>query len=159
MQRGLIFNGILKVPMQFFILLIGVMVFVFYQFNSSPLHFNPSAVKEVMASEYASEYQNLETQKTTLDEVLRKKQITYARAEASSEKEALLGEIIALNDSETDLREQSKALIKKANPNTETNDKDYVCFYVVHMKRVLLWGNLHYFIRLSVWRARDPQFQ
>jgi SSS family transporter len=131
MQRGLIFNGILKVPMQFFILLIGVMVFVFYQFNSSPLHFNPSAVKEVMASEYASEYQTLEAQKTTLDESLREKQITYARAVASSEKEALLAEIIALNDSETSLRTQSKALIKKANPNTETNDKDYVFIHFI----------------------------
>ncbi|MFT7628425.1 MAG: SSS family transporter, partial [Ulvibacter sp.] len=131
MQRGLIFNGILKVPMQFFILLIGVMVFVFYQFNSSPLHFNPSAVKQVMASEYASEYQALETQKATLDVSLKKKQITYARAEASSEKEALLGEIIALNNSETYLRTQSKALIKKANPNTETNDKDYVFIHFI----------------------------
>jgi SSS family transporter len=131
MQRGLIFNGILKVPMQFFILLIGVMVFVFYQFNSSPLHFNPSAVKEVMASEYASEYQNLEAQKTTLDESLRNKQITYARAEASSEKEALLGEIITLNNSETSLRTQAKALIKEANPNTETNDKDYVFIHFI----------------------------
>ena len=131
MQRGLIFNGILKVPMQFFILLIGVMVFVFYQFNSSPLHFNPSAVKEVMASEYASEYQALEAQKTTLEGLLKKKQITYARAEASSEKEALLGEIIALNNSETSLRTQSKALIKKANPNTETNDKDYVFIHFI----------------------------
>ena len=41
-QLGLIFNGLLKVPMQFFILLIGVMVFVFYQFNASPLNFNPT---------------------------------------------------------------------------------------------------------------------
>ena len=72
MQRGLIFNGILKVPMQFFILLIGVMVFVFYQFNSSPLHFNPSSVKDVMASEYASEYQALENQKTILEKDLKK---------------------------------------------------------------------------------------
>jgi hypothetical protein len=84
-----------------------------------------------MASEYASEYKNLEAQKTTLDESLRKKQITYARAEASSEKEVLLGEIIALNDSETSLRNQSKALIKKANPNTETNDKDYVFIHFI----------------------------
>ena len=131
MQRGLIFNGILKVPMQFFILLIGVMVFVFYQFNSSPLHFNPSAVKEVMASEYASEYQMLENQKTTLDAELKKKQLTYARAEASMEKEALLEEIITLNNTETSLRTQSKALIKKANPTTETNDKDYVFIHFI----------------------------
>ena len=131
MQRGLIFNGILKVQMQFFILLIGVMVFVFYQFNSSPLHFNPSAVKEVMASEYASEYQMLENQKTTLDAELKKKQLTYARAEASMEKEALLEEIITLNNTETSLRTQSKALIKKANPTTETNDKDYVFIHFI----------------------------
>src|SRR5690606_23717469 len=43
MQLGLIFNGLLKVPMQFFILLVGVMVFVFYQFNQAPLNFNPAA--------------------------------------------------------------------------------------------------------------------
>lgn len=131
MQRGLIFNGILKVPMQFFILLIGVMVFVFYQFNSSPLHFNPSSVKDVMASEYASEYQSLESEKLTLEKQLKKKQITYARAEDSSEKEILLGEIVALNNSESSLRLQSKALIKKANPNAETNDKDYVFIHFI----------------------------
>jgi SSS family transporter len=130
-QRGLIFNGLLKVPMQFFILLVGVMVFVFYQFNSSPLNFNPSAVKEVMASEYASEYQVLEDQKTTIEKQLRTKQITYARAEMSSEKESLLAEITALNTSEMSLREQSKVLIKKANPNTETNDKDYVFIHFI----------------------------
>ncbi len=130
-QMGLIFNGILKVPMQFFILLIGVMVFVFYQFNSSPLHFNPSAVKDVMASEYASEYQALQAKKLTLETQLKTKQITYARAEASSEKEALLQEIVALNTSEENLREQSKAVIKKANPDAETNDKDYVFIHFI----------------------------
>ena len=59
-QLGLIFNGLLKVPMQFFILLIGVMVFVFYQFNASPLNFNPTASSAVLNSEYAAEYQQLE---------------------------------------------------------------------------------------------------
>ena len=46
-QLGLIMNGFLKVPMQFFILLIGVMVFVFYQFEPAPIHFNPKAVEAV----------------------------------------------------------------------------------------------------------------
>jgi SSS family transporter len=46
-QMGLIMNGLLKVPMQFFILLVGVMVFVFYQFNESPLNFNPTAIEDV----------------------------------------------------------------------------------------------------------------
>src|SRR5690554_7549458 len=67
MQMGLIFNGLLKVPMQFFILLVGVMVFVFYQFNESPIHFNPSAVKDVKNSVYAEEYNALEAEKEILD--------------------------------------------------------------------------------------------
>jgi len=130
-QRGLIFNGLLKVPMQFFILLVGVMVFVFYQFNSSPLNFNPSAVKDVMSSEYASEYKALEAQKSTLEKEIKIKQINYARSEESSEKVELLNEITALNTFETDLRIQSKAIIKKANPNAETNDKDYVFIHFI----------------------------
>lgn len=72
-QLGLIFNGFLKVPMQFFILLVGVMVFVFYQFNASPVNFNPAATKAVMESSYADQYRevqkthkNLEEEKKTL---------------------------------------------------------------------------------------------
>ena len=56
MQLGLIFNGLLKVPMQFFILLVGVMVFVFYQFNEAPINFNPTATELVLNSEYSNEY-------------------------------------------------------------------------------------------------------
>src|SRR5210317_1275472 len=59
-QLGLLFNGFLKVPMQFFILLVGVMVFVFYQFNVSPLNFNPAATGAVMDSEYAEAYSLLD---------------------------------------------------------------------------------------------------
>lgn len=55
-QLGLIFNGILKIPMQFFILLVGVMVFVFYQYNTSPLNFNPAATSKVTNSVYAEDY-------------------------------------------------------------------------------------------------------
>jgi len=62
MQMGLLFNGALKIPMQFFILLVGVMVFVFYQFNSAPLHFNPAATEAVKTSIYASEFESLEQQ-------------------------------------------------------------------------------------------------
>ena len=60
MQMGMIFNGILKIPMQFFILFIGVMVFIFYQFNPSPLNFNPQAEITISSSEKANEYSKLE---------------------------------------------------------------------------------------------------
>ena len=58
-QMGLIMNGFLKVPLQFFILLVGVLVFVFYQFDTPPLHFNPANVTAVENSSYAQEYESL----------------------------------------------------------------------------------------------------
>lgn len=130
-QMGLIFNGLLKVPMQFCILLVGIMVFVFYQFNSSPLHFNPAAVKDVMASEYAAEYQALETEKRGLEKQISVKQIDFVRAENPQEKETLRTDLNTLNTAEDVLREQSKAVISKANPDAETNDKDYVFIHFI----------------------------
>jgi len=130
-QMGLIMNGILKVPMQFFILLVGVMVFVFYQFNSSPLHFNPSAVNAVENSVYAEEYSALEIEKQGLDEQLIEAQLSYGKAVDESEKQEYAVLVSELNQAEQGLRDQAVALIKKANPNAETNDKDYVFIHFI----------------------------
>ena len=113
-QMGLIMNGFLKVPMQFFILFIGVMVFVFYQFNASPLNFNPSAVKDVMNSPYAQEYQTLEAEKTNLQKDIKAYQLLYARTENQEDKNKFTSKIATLKDAENDLREASKKLIQKA---------------------------------------------
>ena len=130
-QMGLIFNGLLKVPMQFGILLVGIMVFVFYQFNSSPLHFNPAAVQDVMTSEYAEEYKALMQEKEALDEQLIARQYAFSATDDPSEKELLKEEIQILNITENELRDQSKVIIKKANPDAETNDKDYVFIHFI----------------------------
>lgn len=130
-QMGLIMNGLLKVPMQFFILLVGVMVFVFYQFNSSPLHFNPSAVKDVKNSVFAEEYEALEKEKQALDELLITTQLDLAKTEDDVIKKELSQTINQLNQTSNDLKKQSVAIIKKANPNAETNDKDYVFIHFI----------------------------
>lgn len=130
-QMGLIMNGILKVPMQFFILLVGVMVFVFYQFNSSPLHFNPSAVNAVENSIYAEAYSALATEKQGLDEQLIEAQISYGKAVNEAEKQEYAALVSELNQAEQGLRDQAVALIKKADPNAETNDKDYVFIHFI----------------------------
>src|SRR5690554_3961363 len=130
-QMGLIFNGLLKVPMQFFILLVGVMVSVFYQFNSSPLHFNTSAVKDVKESEYAEQYKILEEEKFVLENKIHSAQISYSKAQSEQVKQELVKEIKGLNQSENLLRAQSVELIKKANPKAETNDKDYVFIHFI----------------------------
>ena len=61
-QIGLIMNGILKIPLQFFILLIGVMVFVFYQFEYAPINFNPKAISALKNSSVSNQYYQLETE-------------------------------------------------------------------------------------------------
>lgn len=130
-QMGLIFNGLLKVPMQFFILLVGVMVFVFYQFNASPINFNPSAVKDVMNSQYANEYKLLEGKKSELDKEIAKNQVAYGKTENNDEKTLLIKNITSLNADEVKLRKQAVMLIEKANPEAETNDKDYVFIHFI----------------------------
>lgn len=130
-QMGLIFNGLVKVPMQFFILLVGVMVFVFYQFNASPLHFNPAAVKDVMKSSYAGEYVNLESEKAALDKTLSVAQIKYSKSDNEAERKNLLSDIKNINSAEDTLRKRSVAIIQKANPGAETNDKDYVFIHFI----------------------------
>ena len=131
MQMGLIFNGLLKIPMQFFILLVGVMVFVFYQFNPSPLHFNPSAVTDVLNSPYAAQYQDLQDKKNTLEIAIKEQQLNYAVLDNQGQKQTVLLDIKALQSKEKQLRTASKELIKKANPKAETNDKDYVFIHFI----------------------------
>ena len=127
-QLGLLFNGFLKVPMQFFILLVGVMVFVFYQFNSSPINFNPSATEAVKNSEYAEDFKSLE--KSYLKVEFDKKTIQYQIAENPSDLD-LRKKVNELNLYEKTLREEAKTLIIKADNSQETNDKDYVFIHFI----------------------------
>ncbi|WP_281991150.1 sodium:solute symporter [Aquimarina aggregata] len=129
-QLGLLFNGLLKVPMQFFILLVGVMVFVFYQFNTAPLNFNPMAGEAIKKSEYTQKYQKLENELSQIQnekEKLINKQISAndtGRSEITSQLKTLM-------DSEVQIRTSAKELIKKADPDVETNDKDYVFIHFI----------------------------
>lgn len=132
-QMGLIMNGFLKVPMQFFILLTGVLVFVFFQFNSTPLHFNPNNVKKVNNSEYKESYQALEKKLEFINE--EKKVVNQIYIEQFKYNEfdnpTLKKQIVVLNQKEKDLREDAKELINKVDSSSETNDKDYVFLYFI----------------------------
>lgn len=128
-QLGLIFNGIFKIPMQYFILLTGVMVFVFYQFYQSPLFFNPAGERIVKTSTYAAEYEGLEKEFQRLSEEKSTLSLDYIQS-----KDGALGErILELNAQEQALRAEAKALITQADPHAETNDKDYVFInFIIH---------------------------
>lgn len=119
-QMGLIMNGFLKVPMQFFILLVGVMVFVFYQFETAPLHFNPKAVQTVLNSSQKPAYIKLEKEHTKTQEERHR-----LMSEGNLNKD-ILSELNRLDKTEREQRNTAKSLINKADPKQETNDKDYI---------------------------------
>lgn len=129
-QMGMIMNGFLKVPMQFFILLVGVMVFVFYQFNASPLNFNPVANESVQNSEYYSAYQDLEKQQQINFE--HKKEVIFGYLNDShADKSSLQKELVLTDQKDRKLREQAREIISSADSSIETNDKDYVFIHFV----------------------------
>ncbi len=125
MQLGMIFNGVLKIPMQFFILFIGVMVFVFYQFNSSPINFNPQSISIVNNSTYEKDYNTLQNE---LNNIFNEKQHQINNY-LSGNYDAKYG-LSELELKEKKLRLEAKNLIalasKEKNTKVETNDKDYV---------------------------------
>ena len=140
MQLGMIFNGMLKVPMQFFVLFIGVMVFIFYQFNLSPLNFNPQAKKVVSGSSYENEYKSL---KNKLNEIHFEK-ISMINEIIEEKKEIKKIELIKLETEEKKIRQTAKLLIEKAaaekSIKVETNDKDYIFinFILNHLPKGLI---------------------
>lgn len=127
-QMGMIFNGFVKVPMQFFILLVGVMVFVFYQFNSAPLNFNPAATKAVLNSSYSDQYLALEEDLRTLELQKMTAQQEFAKNPGDLN---LKKEIQKMNSENMSLRSEAKALILKADGSQEVNDKDYVFIHFI----------------------------
>jgi Na+/proline symporter len=131
-QMGLIMNGLLKVPMQFFILLTGVMVFVFFQFNPVPLNFNPNNKIIVEKSKYKGEYHVLEKKLEALSEDKKVINLLYIdQLNQDYDNPILRKELVALSSKEKDLRDHARELIQKADDHSETNDKDYVFFHFI----------------------------
>ncbi len=128
-RLGLIMNGLLKVPMQFVILFIGVMVFVFYQFNQPPVFFNSVQKQQVEQSVYADDLKTIETEYTAIFEEKRAELENLVIAINNEDEQAVnesKTKALALEVKGQELREETKALVKRVNPTAETNDKDYI---------------------------------
>lgn len=126
---GLIMNGIVKVPMQFFILFIGAMVFAFYQFATPPVYFNPVEEQAVKESVYADAYNSLENEHKELfkerNESLRA--MLNAIENNDENKIAAYEKILdASKEKQNEIREAAVGLIKKAEPKSDGNDTNYI---------------------------------
>jgi solute:Na+ symporter, SSS family len=128
-RLGLLFNGIVKVPMQFLILFVGVLVFVFFLFVKPPLHFNASNIKKVSETSLVHEWQLLEERHSNLFEQ-RKIAVNEMISGLDQADEQLVTErqqqLLVITKREQELREEARGLIKSADPKAQTLDTDYV---------------------------------
>ena len=128
-RLGLIFNGLMKVPVQFFILLTGVLVFVFYQFNQPPVYFNEVAYTQTKNSIYAEELDRLET--AYLAATDNQTKLNRELAEQKVTADAQQTEILRNSQEQVNgLRTEINAVIKKANPDID-DDHDYIFMHFV----------------------------
>lgn len=126
---GLLMNGLLKVPMQFAILLIGILVFAFYQYNSPPVFFNKYELNKVENSAYAGELELLKTaHQAVFDE--KQQQIDRLTAALDNDDEATVDDVrIRLQQSDVrakQIREDVVALMKRNDAGADTNDNNYI---------------------------------
>ncbi len=141
---GLLANGVVKIPMQFFILFTGAMVFVFYQFVTPPLFFNSVETAKVKSSQYAAEYRQLESDyhKITLEKRGNISGLLFALN--SNQNNYVEENVDKLSDSHKqglEIRNKAIDLIKKADPEADINDTNYIFLsFVIHYLPVGLIG-------------------
>ncbi len=130
-QLGLMFNAVLKIPMQFFILITGVMVFVFFEFNDTPINFNPQVtnyLEQVQNQDYLNEKENFifnRDKKRSLQE-------KYIKKIKTGVTKNLEKEIIQLHGKEKEIRQNVREITNKIAPSSiETNDLDYIFIFFI----------------------------
>jgi SSS family solute:Na+ symporter len=130
-QMGLIMNGFLKVPFQFFILLLGVIVFVFYQYETPPIHFNSKNIIEIKKSNFSNDYFQVEKEY----ELTQDKKHELLLNPMFFENDQLKKDYLKLELDNKKQKEKVNNLILKNNKDASINDKDYVfiTFIINHL--------------------------
>lgn len=128
-RLGLLFNGIIKVPMQFSVLFVGVLVFVFYQFNQAPIHFNTANLNVIKGTPSEIPFQEINKEYNDLFQA--QKSESFHLMEAANQKDevaiaASKEKLLALEGQEKQLRSQVNTLILTEDPTVKIKDNDYV---------------------------------
>ncbi|HSY77017.1 MAG TPA: sodium:solute symporter, partial [Bacteroidia bacterium] len=140
-KLGLFFNGIVKIPMQFFILFIGVMMFVFFIFHPSPVFFNNKALdKANLPTEVKQQIAVKEQQHAQIEEQRKTAALDLLKVKGTAQEDAGLTTLRSLDAQDTAIRGDVKRIIKKNAPGIETKDTDYVFlnFVLNHIPRGLI---------------------
>jgi len=128
-RMGLVFNGLLKIPMQFVILFIGVLVFVFYLFNQPPVFHNQPLYKKALQTNHRSaleqldnEYQSISVKKSASIQTL----VSAIKENNEAVKVNARKEVLAFQKEEKSVRDKVKQEIAEAIPGSKTQDRDYI---------------------------------
>ncbi|MCB0527314.1 MAG: sodium:solute symporter [Lewinellaceae bacterium] len=136
---GLLFNGLIKIPMQFLVLSVGVMVFVFYQFNQPPLYFNQSNRAKMEGTEQSVAMTALEQRDNEL--FLQKQQVLNGVVGSDGAiTEQARADLYNIEQERVALRKEATGLVKEALPASDPNDKDFIFinFILTHMPTGLI---------------------
>lgn len=128
-RLGLLMNGFVKVPLQFLILIIGCLLFAYYSFYKAPAFFNKTQEAVVLKSSYANEYKEASNYYDQLQEQKKTVAIALTNARKTDQDAAVDVARKELQEIETKgkaIRTEMKNLIKKADPNADTNDTNYI---------------------------------
>ena len=154
-RMGLIMNGFVKVPMQFLILLVGALVFTFYQFNSAPIFFNEKQIERIEQSSVKDSFNLAQSQYAQLS--VKKKEVVTAYATALDNKDKVeadnLGADLNVLQKQSDsLRRKVKGWIGSSAVNGDSNDTNYIFlrFVVDYLPHGLI-GLLIAIIFLASW--------
>ncbi len=154
-RMGLLMNGLVKVPMQFLILLIGVLVFTFYLFNKAPIFFNEVQVKKLEQSVYKDSFLLVQQQYEAI--AVKKQQAVVAYSAANDDKNKVLADesIQSLKNLQTTSDSLRKKVVQWVNTKAvggDGNDTNYIFLrFVVDNLPVGLVGLLIAIIFLASW--------
>jgi SSS family transporter len=145
---GLIMNGIVKIPMQYFILVIGVLVFVYYMFHASPLFFNQLAVDKLKGTAYHDQVIALEKEQELISQEKKKVLSEWNSGQHEVAKSAMKD----ISNRQQQLRKKVMDIVKESGLPIEQSDTNYIFirFVMDHMPRGLI-GLLIAVIFLAAW--------
>jgi len=128
-RMGLMFNAVLKIPMQFFILFVGVMVFIFYQFEKPPVYFKTVETNALLKTEYAEDFRDLDAKYTEVFDHKQEEIRSLVEVLNQGDEEAIeavKNRVLVLDQEGKDIREDVKGLLAKSDPDFQPKDSDYV---------------------------------
>lgn len=160
-RLGLLFNGVIKVPMQFLVLFVGLMMFVFYQYTMPPIHFNPENLGRLETPQYKTALTDLQTKQTAIFETKKievDKLIAASHAKNTEGVETAKFKIKDLIKEDRTLRDSVNKLVKQVNPKAETNDRDYVFItFIIHNLPIGIVGLLLAVIFSAAMSAKSSE--